>query len=118
MSVASQFEPFDGDRAFYDRDTWEAVFATLLTDDPETIHAMALLLCEILTQLELGKEGKARVISTLKLGLQVIYQYTDLYRLSFLAFLYRLEGLIAGDDSLESRLTALISDANRKSGLG
>jgi len=92
MSTASQFEPFDRDKVFYDRERWEAMFQDSLRQNPCVADSLAWLLFRVIRELDQRKRG--RVINTLKLGVEWIYPFTRAYKMSFQGYLYYLEGLL------------------------
>ncbi len=85
MSVASRFEPFDRDKVFYDRETWEAMFEEALKNNPDAADPLAWLLYGVIRNLDEGKKGRKRVINTLKLGVEWVYGFTSTHKLSFQA---------------------------------
>ncbi|HEY6330819.1 MAG TPA: hypothetical protein VI756_15920 [Blastocatellia bacterium] len=111
MTVASRFWSFDRENVFYDTEAWRAILDPILSCNPEAVESTAWLFYEIIAQLEGGENGSVRVINTLKLGLECIYQYTDLYHLSFQAYLYSLEGLIAPRDRPDQIIFGLVDEA-------
>src|SRR5260370_28701765 len=98
MSIASRFEPFDRDKVFYDRETWEAMFEEALKSNPDAADPLAWLLYRVIRELDEGKKGRKRVINTLKLGVEWVYGFTSAHKLSFQAFLYHIEGLLVPGD--------------------
>jgi hypothetical protein len=58
-----------------------------------------------------GKKGRKRVVNTMKLGVEWLYQYTDARKPSFQAFLYHLEGLLVPSDMPEAAMTGVIERA-------
>src|SRR5215831_21339132 len=106
MSTASQFEPFDKDRVFYDRETWEAMFHESLRADPSVADSLAWLLYRVIR--ELDERNRGRVINTLKLGVEWIYPFTRAHKLSFQGYLYYLEGLLVPGDFPEEFMRGVI----------
>jgi hypothetical protein len=106
MSVASRFEPFDKDKVFYDRETWECMFQESLRASPCVADSLAWLLYRVIRELDQGK--KARVINTLKLGVEWIYPFTQAHKLSFQGYLYYLEGLLVPRDLPEELMKGVI----------
>src|SRR5215831_12809090 len=106
MSTASQFEPFDKDRVFYDRETWEAMFHESLRADPSVADSLAWLLYRVIR--ELDERNRGRVINTLKLGIEWIYPFTRAHKLSFQGYLYYLEGLLVPGDFPEELMKGVI----------
>jgi len=106
MSTASQFEPFDRDKVFYDRETWEAMFQESLTADPSVADSLAWLLYRIIRELDQRKRG--RVVNTLKLGVEWVYPFTRAHKLSFHGYLYYLEGLLVPGDFPEELMKGVI----------
>src|SRR5215831_9955095 len=106
MSTASQFEPFDKDRVFYDRETWEAMFHESLSADPSIADSLAWLLYRVIR--ELDQRNRGRVINTLKLGVEWIYPFTRAHKLSFQGYLYYLEGLLVPGEMPEELMKGVI----------
>jgi len=106
MSTASQFEPFDKDRVFYDRETWEAMFHESLSADPSVADSLAWLLYRVIR--ELDQRNRGRVINTLKLGVEWIYPFTRAHKLSFQSYLYYPEGLLVPGDFPEELMKGVI----------
>jgi hypothetical protein len=106
MSAASQFEPFDRDKVFYDRETWEAMFQDSLSADPSAADSLAWLLYRVIRELNQRKRG--RVINTLKLGVEWIYPFTRAHKLGFQGYLYYLEGLLIPGDFPEELMKGAI----------
>jgi len=106
MSIASQFEPFDRDKVFYDRETWEAMFEESLRQSPGAADSVAWLLYRVIRELDEGK--KVRVVNTLKLGVEWIYQFTQAHKLSFQGYLYYLEGLLVPGEMPEELMRDVI----------
>jgi hypothetical protein len=106
MSIASQFEPFDRDQVFYDRETWEAMFEDSLRASPGAADSLAWLLYRVIRELDQGKKG--RVVNTLKLGVEWIYVFTRAHKLSFQGYLYYLEGLLVPGDMPEELMKGVI----------
>ena len=106
MSIASQFEPFDRDKVFYDRETWEAMFEESLRQSPGAADSLAWLLYRVIRELDQGKKG--RVVNTLKLGVEWIYLFTRAHQVSFQCYLYHLEGLLVPPDMPEELMKGVI----------
>ena len=106
MSIASQFEPFDRDKVFYDRETWEAMFEDSLKQNPSVADSLAWLLYRVIRELDQGKKG--RVVNTLKLGVEWIYLFTQSHKISFHGYLYYLEGLLVPGDMPEELMKGVI----------
>jgi hypothetical protein len=106
MSITSQFEPFDRDKVFYDRETWEAMFEDSLRASPTAADSLAWLLYRVIRELDQGKKG--RVVNTLKLGVEWIYLFTRAHDLSFQGYLYYLEGLLVPGDMPEELMKGVI----------
>ena len=106
MSMAAQFEPFDREKVFYDRETWEAMFQESLRADACVADSLAWLLYRVIRELDQRKKG--RVINTLKLGVEWIYPFTRAHRMSFQGYLYYLEGLLVPGDFPEELMKGVI----------
>src|SRR5215469_16302539 len=106
MSMAAQFEPFDREKVFYDRETWEAMFQESLRADACVADSLAWVLYRVIRELDQRKKG--RVINTLKLGVEWIYPFTRAHKLSFQGYLYYLEGLLVPGDFPEELMKGVI----------
>ena len=112
MSIASQFEPFDRDKVFYDRETWEAMFQESLQQNPCVADSLAWLLYRVIRELDQRKRG--RVVNTLKLGVEWIYPFTRAHKLSFQGYLYYLEGLLVPGDFPEELMNGVIERGEKE----
>jgi len=114
MTIASTFEPFDREKVFCNMATWEMMFGERLNDNPDLADSMAWLFFELIRELEKGKKGHRRVINTLKLGVEFVYAYTEICRLSYQAYLSEMEGRLAPEDVLRQILNGVIERAKGK----
>jgi hypothetical protein len=114
MNIASSFEPFDRRKVFYDQETWEAMFAEAVKDNPHLADQLAWLLYRVVREMAEGKKGRKRVVNTMKLGVEWLYQYTEAHKLSFTAFLYHLEGMLVPSDMAEEITARTIERAEEK----
>jgi hypothetical protein len=96
---------------FYDADNWQANFEEVLKGNPDLAHELAWLLHRIARELTEGKKGRKRVVNTMKLGVEWLYQFTDARKLSFQVFLLALEGRLTPSDKLEELLKGVIQRA-------
>jgi hypothetical protein len=65
-------------------------------------------------ELAQGKEGKGRLVNTIKLGVKWLYQYTELHSLSFNAYLWELEGILSPHDGPDHGLSEMAQQAEKK----
>jgi hypothetical protein len=54
---------------------------------------LAWLVRSVIREMAEGKKGRKRVVNTMKLGVEWLYQHADARKLSFQALLFHLEGL-------------------------
>src|SRR5215469_13183378 len=101
MAIAPTFEPFNRENVFYDLETWEGMLRDAVKDNPRLAEDLARLLYRVVRELATGEEGRERVVNTMKLGVEWLYAHTEAHKLSFIAFLYNLEGRLALQDAPE-----------------
>jgi hypothetical protein len=108
MSIASSFEPYDREKVFYDLETWQSMFEEAVKGNPDLADHLAWLLYRVIRELADRKKGRKRVVNTMKLGIEWLYQFTDAGKLSFDAFLYYLEGVLVPSDMPEEVMKGVI----------
>jgi hypothetical protein len=116
MSIASTFEPFDRENVFYDLETWQSMFETVVKDNPSAADSLALLLYKLIRILTAGEGGieTETVINTLKLGVEWIYPFSTAHKKSFKLYLYYLECVLTPQDFPEDLLQGAIERAEAK----
>jgi hypothetical protein len=116
MSIASNFEPFDREKVFYDLETWAGMFEPVVKDNPSAADSLALLLYKIIRILSVGEGGieTETVINTLKLGVEWIYPFSAAHKMSFKLYLYYLECVLTPQDFPEELLRGAIERAEEK----
>ncbi|HYM00073.1 MAG TPA: hypothetical protein VEZ90_14060 [Blastocatellia bacterium] len=92
MSIASEYSGFDPENLLLSHDAWPSYFEEIFENSPDAAESVARILYEILCGIHAGPEGLAKVINTLKDGIEYAYQFTSVNKLGLKLFLPYLDG--------------------------
>ncbi|HYM00054.1 MAG TPA: hypothetical protein VEZ90_13965 [Blastocatellia bacterium] len=96
MPLASEFQDYDRTNTLWGRETWDALFGDAARSSQEIADSVALLLKDVLLATAGGRKNIEKLRNTAKDGIEWVWPYTKEHELSFIAFLYSIEGLTVG----------------------
>ena len=105
MSIASEWVGYDPENLLLQHEAWVSRFEEIFENSADAAESMARILYEILDALHSGPEELAKVVNTLKDGIEYAYQYTNVNKMGLKLFLLYLDGKLEISDQPERVLS-------------